>query len=373
MFLGILWVLLAPSNVRHDETVSASKITVTGRDVTWEVDVSRALLEGIVRFPAEPLDLQESDLASVKGAIAEALRKGLSLRGNGHELASQVGALRAEQFPFVTTGQLYIARFHLDFRFHAPEDLRELTLGLRFFEDRMKYHRALVTIEWDGHVRDFTKIGPGEVSVAYDRLAPTFWGTARYFVLGGLRRFLAAYDTIAFMIALLVLAGRPGERARIAASAAVGILLAYFFAASFPMRLSPGLVGALAAASSVYVAAENFWVLDGRFRWGIAFGLGLLHGLELGWSYLRRSADEAGSGSGPAVWYAVGLLGGLLSVLLVFWPIFSLLERGRSGSGAAEPRRAAVRAVSAAALAVGASALFERLTGMALLSRWWRE
>jgi hypothetical protein len=374
MLLGIFSALfLAPAIARHDDTVSASKITVRGREVTWEVDVSRSMLEGIVRFPAEPLDLLESDLPPVKGAIADYLRKGLSLRANGRELAPEVGALRAEQLPFVTTGELYIARFHLDFVFRAPEDLGELTLGLRFFEDRMKYHRAVVTVEWDGHVREFTKMGPGEVSIAYDRLVPTFWGTARFFFLGGLRRFLGAYETIAFLLALLVLARVPAERSRIAASAAMGVLLAYAFAANFPMRLSRGLVGALAAASSVYVAAENFWVTDGRFRWGIAFGLGLLHGLEFGGSYLRRGVDEGGSGWGPVIWYAVGLLGGLLSVLLVFWPVWALLGQGRAGGESPAVRPGAVRAVSAGALVLGASALLERLTGTALLSRWWHE
>ena len=71
--VAMLCVAGAMSARAHDEKVSASEVDISGATVVWKVDVGLDGLAKVVKFPAEPAALSETQLESVRDAIARYL------------------------------------------------------------------------------------------------------------------------------------------------------------------------------------------------------------------------------------------------------------------------------------------------------------
>jgi hypothetical protein len=354
MRFALLALAITAGSPRHDDRVSASKITVEGREVTWEVDVSRMMMEDVVKFPADPVDLTEAELQSVKEPLARYLGSCLSLKINGEPVPAQIGELTPESAPFVASGQLYIYRMHQAFRFQSPREIRSLELDLNFFADRMVGH---------GTVR---RITPATLLVTYRELHPTFWGTAGDGFLEGLRGYFASAAGIGVVLAFLLAARRGAEAAKVVISFAVAAGLAMLGAGRGAIHFTPGTIGSLAAATVLYVSLENFWLGDGPQRWILAFGLGLVHGANLGQGFAdSRTALEENTTT-SLVSFDLGIALGIGAVFLVAFPA---LGRLRGGEDPARHRRV-LRGGSAFLAVVGGALLAQRLSGLAFLPAW---
>ncbi|HXX92952.1 MAG TPA: HupE/UreJ family protein [Planctomycetota bacterium] len=364
-FLVLAIAVGAPAP-RHDDRVSASKLTVSGRDVTWEVDVSRTMMEDVVKFPSDAVDLTEAELQTVKDPIARYLESCLAVRINGKHVPAEIAQLAPETAPFVASGQLYIYRMHQTFRFRSDEPVRSLELDLRFFADRMVGHGTVVTVEWEGAVKEYRRITPASLLVTYRELHPTILGTAGDALLAGLRAFLGSPAAVAVVLAFLLAAPRAAEGLKVAVSFAAAQGVVAIVAGRGSIQFGPGTLGSLAAATVLYVALENLWLGEARHRWILAFGLGLVHGAKFGQDFAgsRRALEE--NPMTALAGFDAGLALGTAAVLLVALPALGWL---RGGGGDARPRR--VLRVGSVALAVlGATLLFERLAGVSVLPAW---
>ena len=203
------------------------------------------------------------------------------------------------------------------------------------------------------------------------------------YVALGIEHILTGWDHLAFVLALLLLAGTLREVAVLVTSFTVAHSVTLALATLGVLRPEAHAVEALIGFSIALVAAENAWILAGRDRWlpwlaagfvvllaavpgGAVPGLGLA-GLSLftlcHFGLLRRSARPArlraavafafglvhGFGFAgvlaelelPTARLAAALFGfnlgvelGQLGVVTGAWPLFRLLER-RAGSGPA--------------------------------------
>jgi hydrogenase/urease accessory protein HupE len=368
----LLSLLLIPAPPRHDEQVSASEVLVLEREVTWTVDVSRACLEEKIKFPKPRLDLNEEELQSIKDPIARYLRGGLSLEINGKPVEPEIGALKPEYFvfPFSPIQEQYIARMKLEFRFTSTEPIRTIKLGVRFFQDRTKEHRAVVEVAWPPIVyAPFTLSGPSEIVLPPPSAAVGFWRTVWDFVRWGMHHIFIGYDHIAFLLALLLAARKLMEMVKIATSFTVAHSLTLLLSALDVIRIKPQITESLIAASIVYVALENFWLREARYRWVLTFMFGLVHGL--GFSSVLKERLAASSGIlVPVVSFNLGVELGQIAILLVAFPLASWIRRGRDEVSTERRHRRLLVSGSTIILILGAVWLFERLTEHKVISQW---
>lgn len=360
-----LLLLVVPPSFRHDDRVSASKVIVGENEVIWEIDVSRFLMEDVVRFPAGPVDLTPAQLQSVKDPIVAYLRSGIGLRINGEPAILEPGDLIPEEAPFVASGELYIYRVHQVFRARSAEPVRRVEFDLRLFADRIVGHGTVMTLDWDGALREYRRITPCSLLVTRRELHPTFWTRTGDGMLDGLRGFLTAFAGPALMLALLLGAKGAGEAARTIAAFAVATLVACLFASRGILQVTPKTSASLAAASVVYVALENYWLRDGKLRWVLAFGLGLIHGVGFGGGFAADRTEPDERGFVPLASFNLGLCLGIAAVLLVAVPLIRLA----AGKGTEERQRRVIQLGSSFCAAVGAALLLEQLAGLKLIPR----
>ncbi len=359
----LLALLLA---VPHDEKVSASEIVVHERELVWTVDAARSWLEPRVKFPAATFDLDETQLQTVKEEIARYLAEGLWVEINGKVVAPTPGSLKPElvDIPFSAVKEQYIGRMKLEFRFASPEPIRTLKLGVRFFADQPRRHQALVTVVWAPNVYEFAPIGPSEIRLPPPSAAARFWTTAWDFLRWGMHHIFIGYDHIAFLLALLLASRSMVEMVRIATSFTVAHSLTLLLAALDVIRMSPRVTESLIAASIVYVAVENFWLKEGRYRWILTFAFGLVHGVGFSSVLKERLAGSPGI-LVPVVSFNLGVELGQIAILLVAYPFATWVRRGSE-----ERRRKLLVWGSGAIFVLGLTWLVERLFDVELISRW---
>lgn len=160
---------------------------------------------------------------------------------------------------------------------------------------------------------------------------------AAAFVRLGVEHILTGLDHLAFLVAVLLLAGTLREVLGVVTSFTVAHSLTLALAVAGPVRLPGRIVEPLIALSIVVVAVENLWLL-GRapeerrralgHRWLLTFGFGLVHGL--GFAGALAGLKLHGTALALAlVSFNAGVELGQIAVAGVFVPAIFLLRRGR--------------------------------------------
>ncbi|HXU13323.1 MAG TPA: hypothetical protein VN898_15315, partial [Candidatus Binatia bacterium] len=133
----------------HDEKLSVSRVEVKPDGIVWTVDVALQGLEKILRFPADPLDLTESQLQGMKDEIVRYLRTCMKAEIDGAFAEPEAGALEPLYETFIATGEKYIAHARQRFRFAAASPRRAILHGA-FFRTLTDRHEAAITVTWNG-------------------------------------------------------------------------------------------------------------------------------------------------------------------------------------------------------------------------------
>ena len=329
----------------HDEKLSVSRVEVKPDGVVWTVDVALQGLEKILKFPADPLDLSESQLQGMKDEIVKYLRTCMKAEIDGAFVEPEAGPLEPVTETFIATGEKYIAHARQRFRYAAPSPRRAILHGA-FFATLTDRHEAAITVTWNGAQRIFKRTGPFELEITPSKVRPTFWSTFGEFLLWGMHHILVGYDHIAFLLALLIGAQKMGEMVRVVTSFTVAHSLTLLLAALDKIRLAPAVTESLIALSIVYVAAENYFLKDGRHRWILTFAFGLVHGLGFS-SVLRERLQDIDSIALPVVSFNFGVELGQIAILLVAFPVLSLIRKGSDEESSLRRRRLLVAIGSA--------------------------
>jgi hydrogenase/urease accessory protein HupE len=360
-----LLTILAPPARAHDETVSASEVSVSDRQIVWRVDVGVAGLAKAVKLPAPEGELDERGLAEAKGAIAAYVAKGLGIDADGARLTASVGALEPRYEPAVTTGRPQLARAALELRYEAPRPVETIAADVRFFADLTTQHRAVINVRWAGEARRFVQLGPSRLELARGRLNPTAWTLAWDFGKWGTHHIFVGYDHIAFLLALLLAVTRFRELLAIVTSFTVAhsvtILLSALQIVTVPSRITEALI----AASIVYVALENLlWPLrTARYRWLLTFAFGLVHGLGFATELRDRLAELGGDVVLPILAFNMGVEVGQVAIVCLVYPVLANLRAAGTDAGRALRRRRIAQIGSIPILVLGLYWLVERLSG----------
>ena len=298
---------------------------VKPNEVLWTVDVGVAGLEKVIRLPAGELELTDAQLQESKTDIDAYLAECLKVTINGADVEPEIGALEPVYTTTVATGQKYISYARQHFRFSSTAEVKQVQLSSTLFFTVIRNHQSAIVVSWGSEQKVFTKYGPFQLDLTA-RLNPTILSTAGEFILWGMHHIFIGYDHIAFLLALLLAAQRLGDMLRVVTSFTVAHSITLLLAALDLIRLPGAVTESLIAASIVYVAAENFFLKDGRYRWMLTFAFGLVHGLGFS-SVLRDRLQDLQSIAVPVISFNLGVEFGQITILLIALPVLMLLRR----------------------------------------------
>lgn len=347
----------------HDEKFSVSRVEIKDDGVTWSVEISLRGYEKVLKLPADPDLMSERQFQGLKPAIVEYLRTCLRVTVDGEPVEPEAGALSPLYERHVASGEMVIAHAQQTFRFASANPVRNVVISGAFFATKTDQHHALINVAWNGARRSYSRFGPFELELTPSRIQPTFWSTVAEFLIWGAHHIFIGYDHIAFLLALLLASRSLGEVVRVATSFTLAHSLTLLLAAQEVITLPSAVTESLIAASIVYVAAENYFLKEAKYRWVLTFLFGLVHGLGFS-SVLRERLQDLDSILLPVVSFNFGVELGQIAILLVAFPILVLIRKGATEEASANRHRLLVRVGSAPILLLGCFWVVDRIFQM---------
>jgi hydrogenase/urease accessory protein HupE len=323
-------------------------------------------LEKVLKLPADALKLTEPQLQEAKRDIVAYLLECIKVEINGVSVEAVPGTMEPVYDTLVGSGEKYISYARQQFRFPSSTPINRVTLSAAFFLTVTSQHHASLTVSWNGVQRPFSRYGPFELELTAARMNPTWWNTAGEFIVWGMRHIFIGYDHIAFLLALLLAARKLRDMVKVVTSFTLAHSLTLLLAAMDVIRLPQGLTESMIAASIVYVAAENYFITDGRYRWMISFGFGLVHGLGFS-SVLRERLQDLQGILIPVVSFNVGVELGQIVILLIALPVLTLLRKGPDAAATERRQWWLVRVGSMPILLLGLFWLVDRVFQLNLM------
>ena len=203
---------------------------------------------------------------------------------------------RVEGFRILDSGELELSLHHL---FHQPPG--ELQLESTFHKLTDDRHRTFCQVDMDGALTQYVL---------------------------DVNHILTGYDHLAFLLGLIILGGALKSLVGIVSSFTVAHSLTLVLATLDLVILPTRFVEAAIALSICYVALENMFVREVRYRWVITFFFGLIHGF--GFSNVLREMQLPKPGLAVSLLsFNLGVEVGQLAILLLLFPAVLYLSRRR--------------------------------------------
>ncbi len=323
-------------------------------------------LTKVVKLPDDLAKLTEAQLQEASGDIVAYLLETLRVEINGNSVEAEPGALQAVYDTAVGSGEKYIGYARQELRFRSAAEVKQVKLSAALFLTLTKNHHTALTVSWNGVQKPFSRFGPFELELTPSRLNPTFWSTAGEFLVWGMYHIFIGYDHIAFLLALLLVARKLREMLKVVTSFTVAHSLTLLLSALDVIRLPTQVTESLIAASIVYVAAENYFIKAGRYRWVLTFGFGLVHGLGFA-SVLRERLQDMQSIIVPVVSFNLGVELGQITILLVALPVLVWIRKAPDEAAVERRQRMLVRVGSMPILLLGLFWLIDRVFRLNLM------
>lgn len=205
-----------------------------------------------------------------------------------------------------------------------------VTIASRLFTELDRAYRIVLVQTDRGGRRSQSVVWPGcaplEMTSGASSSAAGPLESLSRFVHLGIEHILSGYDHILFLVALLLL---PTTLRRLVATVTCFTLahsITLACAALDWWALPPWLVEPAIALSICYVALENFFVEEGRHRWLLTFGFGLIHGFGFAES-LRSIGLPADAVATSLLGFNLGVELGQVAIVLVLFPLLSRIGR----------------------------------------------
>jgi hydrogenase/urease accessory protein HupE len=355
---------LAAALLAHDEGSSSSEIRIAGNEVVWTVDVGTLGLQRVMDLGAPPHLLTREKLEPFRERIARYVGGGLTVEINGRPVAAEPGSLEAVYELIPPTEIRVLAKVRQTYFFRSPVPVERVTLGFGVFCDLVPNHRAVMTVSWDGRTREYVLYGKTELKVRPETLDTRWWSPVGAFFLWGIHHIFLGLDHVVFLLALLLCARGIQDIVKVATSFTAAHSLTLLLSALEVIRIPVRVTESLIALSIIYVAVENYFLKDGRHRWMLAFGFGLVHGLGFSSSLRDLLTDRIVV---PVLAFNGGIEAGQLAILSVAYPLLRLLQGSSDAGGVEIRRRRLVLAGSLPILLLGMGWLIERSFGLAFM------
>ena len=297
----------------------------------WTIQVEPPQVRSTIRISILDLNFLPELDANSDGVLeyqeVSARREDIQSRLVEHFLirsGDRASETRVEGFRILDSGELELSLDHL---FHQPPG--ELQLESTFHKLTDDRHRTFCQVDMDGALTQYVL----DVSRPVERIEVlTGWsGLARRavrFLVLGVEHILTGYDHLVFLLGLIILGGTLKSLVGVVSSFTVAHSLTLILATLDLVILPTRFVEAAIALSICYVALENMFVREVRYRWVITFFFGLIHGF--GFSNVLREMQLPKSGLAASLLsFNLGVEVGQLAILLLLFPAVLYLSRRR--------------------------------------------
>lgn len=297
----------------------------------WTIQVEPPQVRSTIRISILDLNFLPELDANSDGVLeyqeVSARRQDIQSRLVEHFLirsGDRTSETRVEGFRILDSGELELSLNHL---FHQPPG--ELQLESTFHKLTDDRHRTFCQVDMDGALTQYVL----DVNRPVERIEVlTGWsGLARRagrFLVLGVEHILTGYDHLAFLLGLIILGGALKSLVGIVSSFTVAHSLTLVLATLDLVILPTRFVEAAIALSICYVALENMFVREVRYRWVITFFFGLIHGF--GFSNVLREMQLPKPGLAVSLLsFNLGVEVGQLAILLLLFPAVLYLSRRR--------------------------------------------
>ncbi|WP_409342485.1 HupE/UreJ family protein [Paenibacillus sp. MBLB4367] len=295
-----------------------STLTLAGNKLDYELFIPEPSLltfdsDHDGRVVMEELSQQHNEIAAYIG-------DNVKLTGGGEDLSYALLSMEKtdrETIPGV--------RFHLVFT--GEDAISSFTVHYNLlFDDIDPLHLSFLTILDNGDVDQYV-LETDDRWYHYESLHPQTALTVlwRYFELG-VEHILTGYDHLLFLFALILISARFKDALVIVTAFTVAHSVTLFLAATGRINLPGVWIESAIALSIAYVAAENIVVRSSRFRWGLTFLFGLIHGMGFAGA-LAETGLPATNVVGTLLAFNAGVETGQLAIVLLALPLLLRLRR----------------------------------------------
>ncbi|MBJ6724229.1 HupE/UreJ family protein [Geomesophilobacter sediminis] len=186
------------------------------------------------------------------------------------------------------------------------------------------------------------------------------WSIAASFIPLGIEHILTGYDHIAFLLGLIVIGLSVREVLKVITAFTLAHSITLLLAALQVISLNSRFVESVIAISICYIALENLFKKEVKYRWVITFCFGLIHGFGFA-SALQELIVGKPNLVVSVISFNLGVEAGQLMIFFILLPVLYLLKQRIHF-------RRITAAVSVAILVLGFTWLIERLFDLKLIS-----
>lgn len=355
----------APADA-HQTSVKYVDVTVDGQDATIALTVAPGDVTEPLGLAA---DARPAVAEAISPAVADYVARWVALGPDGAP-PCPTAAPRAHPDP---DGRFVVVEWQVA----CDAELDRLALDFHGFFAIDSRHEAIVNVHAPGVTEDAAVVRAGEPVLhvrAGDSLGLPAWISA------GVEHIWDGRDHVCFVLALLlvVMLVHCGDRwttrtavstvrhtAGIVTAFTVGHSISLIAASLGYVSLPVRVVETLIAFSILYTAIENVIQPDVRWRFGLTFGFGLVHGL--GFASVLRVMLPAEHVVVPLLGFNLGVELGQLVIVAIVLPLAWWFAREL---GAERYRRRVMPALSIVIAAIAIKWLVERALDISLVTFW---
>ena len=292
--------------VAHTTMTGLARVTIDGQRITYSLSV---VTSEIPKESAAAIAAASAGTASAAEEVAAIVRGAVSMSVDG--AACTKGRVRIQE------SRVAEGRAVLELELACPREPGRLRLREEWKNWLGEHYGSLVSLQRGSTSRELRidQEAP-EHSVSFDETAPTGWID---FIAMGIEHILGGIDHLLFLLALLAPAQRLWSVVKIVTAFTVAHSLTLSLAVLGWVDVPSAIVEPLIAASIVAVAAENLLMArEPSWRWLLAFGFGLVHGLGFAGALTALELNTA-SLMRALVGFNVGVeIGQLIAIAIAF-------------------------------------------------------
>jgi hydrogenase/urease accessory protein HupE len=314
----------------HFSSVGYSDISVEGKSVRFDLYLPADLMEQMIVLDKNRNGQLEEDEASASKAMLHEFAKDF-LKVTGGEAQ---GKPAVTEVIFTERGSHRMLNISLEYLFNNP--ITDFGIEYHvFFDGFDPGHQNMAVITSGGQTREivfdqknrFIKGVAGskqEASGKVPVLVPSWVLTCWTYTNMGIEHILSGYDHLLFLSGLLLAGGKMKEYLQLLTAFTVGHSLTLALSVLEILTVPIFIVEPLIALSIVYIAIENIWKPNVRWRWLVALLFGFVHGF--GFADLLRGKLETNFAL-PLFSFNLGVELGQVFVVLLILPLLLLLRK----------------------------------------------
>ncbi|WNB92653.1 HupE/UreJ family protein [Bacillus sp. NEB1478] len=345
-FFAITLLLLQAQNIAFAHPLSAAftNINISNNQtiLTYSID-SLSVIEGIGGDKNEDGKLTDKELKAISNRIEEWVEDSLVLEMNDQQQRAELEKLYLEKR---ADKEVVTLQFRLP-GFEESQTVRLLD-GIFTSGNTASSYTNFLTINYDGQISESVLQGKNREwtmlltasqqeqqsqtaeSVSVDNVsAETNHNSWTSFLVLGMNHILTGYDHLLFLFALLIRKQTFKQYAALITAFTLAHSVTLTLSVLGLINLSSSIVEPIIALSICYVAVENIFRKEIRFRWAVTFLFGLIHGMGFAGLLKEMSLPKEGIAT-SLISFNAGIEVVQLALVLLILPLLSWFQRSPS-------------------------------------------